>query len=79
MTNTYEAFVELIQQYVGYEQAARAIFSAAFGFAVHHAIQGSHPTDATCQTFVEDLVAHYEVPKLNRSRAKRTRRTNDAH
>ena len=81
MTNTYEAFVELIQQYVGYEQAARAIFSAAFGFAVHHIIQGSHPTDATCRTFVEDLVAHYDVPKLKprKSRSKRTRSTDDAH
>jgi DNA-binding transcriptional regulator YbjK len=61
MTNTYEAFVELIQHYVGDEPAARAIFSAAFGFAVHHVIQGSHPTDAACRRFVEHLVAHYDV------------------
>jgi hypothetical protein len=79
MTNTYEAFVELIQRYVGYEQAARALFLAAFGFAVHHVIQGSHPTDATCRRFVEDLVAHYDVPKPNRSRSTRAGRTNDAH
>ena len=79
MTNTYDAFVELIQRYVGDEQAARAIFSAAFGFAVHHVIQGSHPSDATCRRFVEELVAHYDVPKPNRSRSKRTRRTNDEH
>jgi DNA-binding transcriptional regulator YbjK len=79
MTNTYEAFVELIQRYVGDEQAARAIFSAAFGFAVHHVIQGSHPTDATCRRFVDDLVAHYDVPKPNRLRAKRAGRTKDAH
>jgi DNA-binding transcriptional regulator YbjK len=73
MTNTYEAFVEIIQQYVGDEQAARAIFSAAFGFAVHHVIQGNHPTDATCRRFVDDLVAHYDGPKPNRSRSNRTR------
>ena len=71
MTNTYEAFVELIQHYVGDEHVARAIFSAAFGFAVLHVIQGSHPTDATCRRFVHDLVARYDVPKPNRSRSKR--------
>jgi DNA-binding transcriptional regulator YbjK len=68
MTNTYEAFVELIRRYVGDEQAARAIFSAAFGFAVLHVIQGRHPTDATCRRFVEDLLAQYDVPKASRSR-----------
>jgi DNA-binding transcriptional regulator YbjK len=79
MTNSYDAFVELIQQYVGDEQAARAIFSAAFGFAVHHVIQGGRPTDATCRRFVEDLVAHYDVSEPNLSRSKGTRRTNDEH
>jgi DNA-binding transcriptional regulator YbjK len=73
MTNTYDAFVELIEHYVGDEHAARAIFSAAFGFAVHHVIQGSHPTDRTCRRFVDDLVAHYDAAKPNRSRSKRTR------
>ena len=71
MTNTYEAFVELIQHYVGDEQAAGAIFSAAFGFAVLHVIQGSHPTDATCRRFAEDLIARYDVPKPTPSRSKR--------
>ena len=47
--------------------------TAAFGFAVHHVIQGSHPTDATCRRFVDDLVAHYDVAKPNPSRSKRTR------
>jgi DNA-binding transcriptional regulator YbjK len=79
MTNTYEAFVELIQHYVGDEHAARSIFAGAFGFAVLHVIQGSHPTDAMCRRFVEDLVAQYDVPKPNRSRSQRTGRTNDAH
>jgi hypothetical protein len=79
MTNTHDAFVELIQHYVGDEDAAQAIFSAAFGFAVLHVIEGSHPTDATCRRFVEDLLARYDVPKPNRSRSKRTRRTNDEH
>jgi DNA-binding transcriptional regulator YbjK len=73
MTNTHEAFVELIRHYVGDEQAARAIFSAAFGFAVLHVIQGSHPSDATCRRFVEDLLAKYEAPKPRPSRSKRTR------
>jgi DNA-binding transcriptional regulator YbjK len=73
MTNTYDAFVGVIQHYVGDEQSARAIFSAAFGFAVHHVIQGSHPTDATCRRFVDDLVAHYDEPKPGGSRSKRTR------
>jgi len=59
MTDHYEAFVELIQHYVGDEQAARAIFSAAFGFAVQQVISGSHPTDATCRSFADDLVARY--------------------
>jgi DNA-binding transcriptional regulator YbjK len=72
MTNTYEAFVDLIQQYVGEEQAARTIFSAAFGFAVHHVIQGTHPTDATCRRFVNNLVAHVDVREPKRSRSKRT-------
>ncbi len=71
MTNTYEAFVELIQHYVDDEQAARAIFSAAFGFAVLHVIQDSHPTDATCRRFVEHLLAQYDVPNPNPSRSKR--------
>ena len=62
MANTYEAFVEVIQHYVGDEQAAQAIFSATFGFAVLHIIKGSHPTDATCRRFVEGLLAHYGVP-----------------
>jgi hypothetical protein len=79
MTNTYEAFVELIEHYVGDEQAARAMFSAAFGFAALHVVQGSHPSGATCRTFVEDLLAHYDVPKPNRSRSKRSRSTNDEH
>jgi DNA-binding transcriptional regulator YbjK len=72
MTNTSEAFVELIQYYVGDEHTARAIFSAAFGFAVLQVIQDSHPTDATCRRFVEDLVAQYDVPTPNRSRLKQT-------
>jgi AcrR family transcriptional regulator len=67
MTNTYEAFVDVIQHYVGDEHVAWAIFSAAFGFAVLHVIQGTHPTDATCRRFVRDLVARYDVPR----RAKR--------
>jgi DNA-binding transcriptional regulator YbjK len=79
VTTTNDAFVQLIQYYVGDEQAARALFSAAFGFAVHHVIQGSHPTDATCRRFVDDLVAHYDVPKPSRPRSKRTGRTNDGH
>jgi DNA-binding transcriptional regulator YbjK len=61
MTYSAEAFVELIQQYVGDEQAARAIFSAAFGFAVQQVIQGNHPTDAECRRFMDDLLAHYEL------------------
>jgi DNA-binding transcriptional regulator YbjK len=65
ITYTADAFVELIQHYVGDEQAARAIFSAAFGFTVQHVIQGSRPTDAECRTFVGDLVAHYERPRRN--------------
>jgi DNA-binding transcriptional regulator YbjK len=69
MTNTDEAFVEVIRHYVGDEQAARAIFSAAFGFAVLQVIEGAHPTDATCRRFVHDLLARYEVP----------RRTDDEH
>jgi DNA-binding transcriptional regulator YbjK len=79
MTNTYDAFVELIQHYVGDERSARAVFSAAFGFAVLHVIQGSSPTDATCRRFVDNLLAHYEVPKPNRTRSKGTGRTNDEH
>ncbi|MCW2900336.1 MAG: hypothetical protein JWO67_2601 [Streptosporangiaceae bacterium] len=71
MTNTYDAFVELIQHYVGDEQAARAIFSAAFGFAVLHVIQDSHPTDAACRRFVEHLLVQYNVPKPTPSRSKR--------
>jgi DNA-binding transcriptional regulator YbjK len=59
MTNIYDSFVELIEHYVGDEHAARAIFSAVFGFAVHQVIQDGHPTDATCRRFVDDLVAHY--------------------
>jgi DNA-binding transcriptional regulator YbjK len=73
MTNSYDAFVDLIQHYVGDERAARAIFSAAFGFAVHHVIQGSHPTDATCRSFVRDLVAHYDAPQPKRSGSRQTR------
>jgi DNA-binding transcriptional regulator YbjK len=73
MTGTYDAFIELIEHYVGDEHAARAIFSAAFGFAVHHVIQGSHPTDAACRRFVEDLVARYDAPRPSRSRSRRTR------
>jgi DNA-binding transcriptional regulator YbjK len=73
MTTTHDAFVELIRHYVGDERAARAIFSAAFGFAVLHVIQGGHPSDATCRTFVEDLLAKYDVPKPKPSRSKRTR------
>jgi DNA-binding transcriptional regulator YbjK len=75
MTNTYEAFVDLIQRFVGDERAASTIFSAAFGFAVHHVIQGTHPTDATCRAFVDDLVARYGPP----GPSKRSGRTNDAH
>jgi DNA-binding transcriptional regulator YbjK len=60
MSTTHDAFVELIQHYVGDDEAARGIFSAAFGFAVQHAIQGSHPSDATCRRFVDDLVARYD-------------------
>jgi DNA-binding transcriptional regulator YbjK len=66
MTDTYEAFVELIRGYVGDEQAARALFSAAFGFAVQHVIHDGHPTDATCRRFVDDLLAHYDVPEPTR-------------
>jgi hypothetical protein len=76
MTNTYEAFVELIQRYVGDEQVARAIFSAAFGFAVLHVVQGSHPSDATCRRFAQNLVARYEVPNPNRPTTRRTRSAN---
>jgi DNA-binding transcriptional regulator YbjK len=72
-TNTNDAFVGLIRHYVGDEHAARAIFSAAFGFAVLHVIQGSHPDDATCRRFVEDLVAQYDVQEPNPARSKRTR------
>jgi DNA-binding transcriptional regulator YbjK len=60
---THEAFVELIQHYVADEQTARAIFSAAFGFAVLHVIAGSNPSDATCRSFVAHLLAHYDVPE----------------
>lgn len=77
ITNTYEAFVELIRHYVGDEQAARAIFSAAFGFAVLHVIQGSHPTDAACRRFVEVLVAPYDLVQRNSSRSKATRSNDD--
>jgi DNA-binding transcriptional regulator YbjK len=77
MTNTHAAFVTLIQHYVDDEDAARAIFSAAFGFAVLHVIEGSHPSDATCRRFVEDLLTHYDVPKPSRPRSKRTGRTSD--
>jgi DNA-binding transcriptional regulator YbjK len=73
MTNSYEVFVELIGHYVGDERAARAIFSAAFGFAVLHVIQGSHPSDAMCRRFVEDLLARYAVPKSRPSRSKTNR------
>jgi hypothetical protein len=73
MTNTYDAFVALIERYVGDQQSAQVIFSAAFGFAVHHVIQDSRPSDATCRRFVEDLVAGYDVPKPTRSPAKRAR------
>jgi hypothetical protein len=79
MTTNYEAFVELIQHYLGDEQAARAIFSAAFGFAVLQVIQGSHPSGARCRRFAEDLLAHYDVQTPNPSRSKRTRSTNDEH
>jgi DNA-binding transcriptional regulator YbjK len=78
MTNTYEAFVELIQHYVRDEQAARAIFSAAFGFAVLHVIQDSHPADAACRRFVEHLLAQYDVPEPNPSR-RNERSANDEH
>ena len=61
MTDTYEAFVELIQHYVRDERSARAIFSAAFGFAVLRVIQDSHPTDEMCRSFVADLLAHYDA------------------
>ena len=57
MANTYEAFVEVIQRYVGDQRVARAIFSAAFGFTVLHILQGSYPSEATCRRFAEDLVA----------------------
>ena len=67
MTSTHDAFVELIQHYVGDEQAARAIFSAAFGFAVVHVLEGSKPTKATCRTFMADLVSRYDVPDPRRS------------
>jgi DNA-binding transcriptional regulator YbjK len=77
VSNAYEAFVGLIQHFVRDEDAARAIFSAAFGFAVHHVIQGTHPTDATCRSFVEQLVARYDATP-NRSASNRTRRTRDA-
>jgi DNA-binding transcriptional regulator YbjK len=73
MSNTNEAFVELIRHYVGDEQKARAIFSAAYGFAVLHVIQGSHPANATCRRFAEDLNAQYDGPKPNRSRSNRAR------
>ncbi|MCW2600552.1 MAG: hypothetical protein JWM02_2381 [Frankiales bacterium] len=73
MANTHEAFVELIQHYVADEQAARAIFSAAFGFAVLHVIEGRNPSDATCRRFVADLLAHYDVPEPSPSRPTRTR------
>jgi DNA-binding transcriptional regulator YbjK len=62
-----EAFVALIQHYVADEQAARAFFSAAFGFAVLHVLAGSNPSDATCRRFVADLLAHYDVRELHRS------------
>jgi hypothetical protein len=29
---------------------------------VLHVIQGSHPTDATCRRFVDDLLAKYDGP-----------------
>ena len=61
MADTYEDFVQLIRSYVGDEQAARAIFSAAFGFTVLHVIGDGHPSDATCRQFVEDLLARYDV------------------
>jgi DNA-binding transcriptional regulator YbjK len=67
MANTNEAFVALIQHYVADEQAARAIFSAAFGFAVLHLVEGSKPSDATCRSFVADLLAHYDVPEPHSS------------
>jgi DNA-binding transcriptional regulator YbjK len=73
MASTHEAFVELIQHYVGDEQAARAIFSAAFGFAVLHVVEGSEPTEATCRTFVADLVARYDVPEPRRKGPTRSR------
>jgi len=38
-------------------------------------IQGSHPTDATCRAFVDDLVARYDRP----TPSKRIGRTDDAH
>ena len=79
MTDTNDAFVELIQHYVGDEHSARAIFSAAYGFAVLHVIEGSHPTDAACRRFLENLFAHYDVPKPNLSRSKRNGRTNNGH
>jgi DNA-binding transcriptional regulator YbjK len=60
MSSNFEELVELIRRYVGDEQAARTIFAAAFGFAVHHVIQGTHPTDAMCRTFMEDVVARYD-------------------
>jgi DNA-binding transcriptional regulator YbjK len=69
MANSDDAFVALIQHYVGDEQSARAIFSATFGFAVRHVIQGSRPTDRTCRAFVADVVAHYDVPKHDRRSA----------
>jgi AcrR family transcriptional regulator len=71
MTDTSEAFVALIRHYVGEELPAGVIFSAAFGFAVQHVIQGSHPTDAECRMFVEALLAPYDERRPNRSR-KRT-------
>ncbi|MDQ6616024.1 MAG: hypothetical protein M3083_15120 [Actinomycetota bacterium] len=67
-TNTYGAFIELIQHHVGDEDAARTIFSAVFGFAV----LGRYPSDAMCHRFVENLVAQYDGAKLNRPRPKRT-------
>jgi DNA-binding transcriptional regulator YbjK len=67
MTSTHDAFVELIQHYVNDEEAARAIFSAAFGFAVLHVLEGRKPPKATCRKFMADLVARYDVPEPRRS------------
>jgi DNA-binding transcriptional regulator YbjK len=79
MSHTNDAFVELIQHYVGDERSARAIFAAAYGFAVLHVIEGGHPTDAACRRFVDDLFARYDVPKPNLSRPKGNGRTNNGH